>query len=190
VSLICRLILFWTRTCAHPTIRERSTLCTFVYHQRCYALPRYCLSCKPIEEGTLGQGSIAGDEYLEDMEHGRFGSDGAVTWVEVCSCATPLAEERFYWEKYFDLLSVTDAHGRNNCRDLNGTEPWACCNCDCTSQLEERLARKGEAFLERLRSFRSDENALLLLNFKSCRFILGVDVNLYRPAKQDPFCDS
>ena len=26
-----------------------------------------------IEEGTLGQGSIASDEYLEDMEHARSG---------------------------------------------------------------------------------------------------------------------
>jgi hypothetical protein len=84
-----------------------------------------------------------------------LGSDGAVTWVEVCFCATPLAEERPYWEKYFELLSVKDAHARKNCRDLNGTEPWACCNCDCTSQLEERLAQNGEAFLGRLRSFRS-----------------------------------
>jgi len=108
-----------------------------------------------IDEGTLGQGSIAGDEYLEDMERARFCSDGAVTWVEVCFCATPLAEERPYWEKYFDLLSVKDAHARNNCRDLDGTEPWACCNCDCTSKLEERLAQKGEVFLARLRSFRS-----------------------------------
>jgi hypothetical protein len=107
-----------------------------------------------IDEGILGQGSVAGDEYLEDMKHARFGNDGAVTWVEVCFCATPLAEERPYWEKYFDLLSVKDAHSRKNCRDLNGTEPWACSNCDCTSQLEERLTQKGEPFLERLRSFR------------------------------------
>jgi hypothetical protein len=109
-----------------------------------------------IDEGS----SIAGDEYLEDMEHARFGSDGAVTWVEVCFCATPLAEERPYWEKYFDLLSVKDAHSRKNCRDLNGTGPWACSNCDCTSQLEERLAQKGEAFLGRLRSFRCEMPAV------------------------------
>jgi hypothetical protein len=74
-----------------------------------------------IDEGTLGQGSIAGDEYLEDMENARFDNDAAVTWVEVCFCATPLAEERPYWEKYFELLSIRDAHARNNCRDFNGT---------------------------------------------------------------------
>ena len=111
---------------------------------------------RAVDERTLGRGSIAGDEYLRDMNHARVGEDGEVHWVEVCFCATPLAEERPYWEKYFELLSVKDAHARNNCRDLNGTEPWACCNCDCTSQLEERLAQKGEAFLGRLRSFRSE----------------------------------
>jgi hypothetical protein len=33
-----------------------------------------------------------------------------------------------------------------NCRDANGTEPWACCECDCTRQLEERLKFKGKPF--------------------------------------------
>jgi hypothetical protein len=51
-----------------------------------------------------------------------------------------------FWEKYFELLGVKDAHARKNCRELNGTELWACCNCDCTNQLAERLAQKGEAF--------------------------------------------
>jgi hypothetical protein len=105
---------------------------------------------RAIDERTLGHGSVAGDEYLEDMEHARLGSDGTVTWVEVCFCPTPLAEERPYWEEYFELLSVKDAHARRNCRDLNGQEPWACCECDCTKQLEERLAQRGHAFLQRL----------------------------------------
>jgi hypothetical protein len=34
-----------------------------------------------------------------------------VTWVEVCFCREPLAEERPYWEEYFELLSRSDAHG-------------------------------------------------------------------------------
>ena len=106
---------------------------------------------KAIDEGTLGFGSIAGDEYLADMEHARLGKDGSVTWVEVCFCPTPLAEERPYWEEYFELQSVKDAHARKNCRDLNGQEPWACCECDCTRRLEEWLARTGDAFLQRLR---------------------------------------
>ena len=37
-----------------------------------------------IEEGTLGKGSIAGDEYLRDMAQARLVEDGSVRWVEVC----------------------------------------------------------------------------------------------------------
>ena len=72
--------------------------------------------------------------------------DGSVQWVEICYCSTPLAEERPHWEKYFDLLKVQDAHARSRCRDLNGTESWACDNCDCTVRLEARLATKGREF--------------------------------------------
>jgi hypothetical protein len=84
------------------------------------------------------------------MEKARVDANQTVTWVEVCFCRKPLAEERPYWEEYFDLLSVKDAHARRNCRDLNGEEPWACCDCDCTKKLEASLARKGDPFLDRL----------------------------------------
>ena len=104
-----------------------------------------------ISDRTLGQGSIAGDEYLYDMENARVSDDGAAHWVETCFCATPLQEERPYWEEYFELVSIKDAHNRKNCRDWNGSEPWACCDCDCTRRLEERLCQRGESFLERLR---------------------------------------
>jgi hypothetical protein len=103
-----------------------------------------------IEDGTLGKGSIAGDEYLHDMETARISDEGEAEWVEVCFCATPLAEERPYWERYFDLLSVKDALARRNCRDTNGEEPWACCNCDCTYQLERHLKETGYSFLDYL----------------------------------------
>jgi len=107
------------------------------------------LACA-VDERTLGQGSVAGGEYLWDMEHARLGKDGTVSWIEVCFCPTPLAEERPYWEEYFELLSVKDAHARKNCRDLNGQEPWACCECDCTKRLEQRLAQTGDPFVQRL----------------------------------------
>jgi hypothetical protein len=107
---------------------------------------------KAIESGTLGKGSVAGDEYLYDMEQARVGQDGIAHWVETCFCATPLQEERPYWEEYFELISVKDAHNRKNCRDWNGTEPWACSNCDCTKRLEEHLQRRGEPFLMKLKS--------------------------------------
>jgi hypothetical protein len=106
---------------------------------------------RAIDEKTLGKGSVAGDEYLWDMAQARIDQRQTVTWVEVCFCRTPLAEERPYWEEYFELLSVKDAHARRNCRDLNGQEPWACCECDCTKRLEERLAKVREPFLKKLR---------------------------------------
>jgi hypothetical protein len=46
-----------------------------------------------ISDGTLGRGSIAGDEYDWDMQQARVGDDGVAHWVETCFCATPLAEE-------------------------------------------------------------------------------------------------
>ena len=104
-----------------------------------------------IKDGSLGRGSIAGDEYLDNMAQARLPKDGVAQWVETCFCATPLEEERLYWEKYFELLKVQDAHARKNCRHENGSEPWACCNCDCTRNLERRLASLGAPFLKELR---------------------------------------
>jgi hypothetical protein len=101
---------------------------------------------RAIEDGSLGRGSVAGGEYQRNMEEARQLEDGRVQWVEVCYCETPLAEEREYWEDYFTLDKVQDAHARSRCRDLNGTEPWACSNCDCTARLEAHLARKGRPF--------------------------------------------
>jgi hypothetical protein len=56
-----------------------------------------------------------------------------------------------YWEEYFDLTKVQDAHDRRKCRDRNGSEPWACGGCDCTVRLERKLERMGEPFLKSLR---------------------------------------
>ena len=107
---------------------------------------------KAIRNGTLGRGSIAGDEYIYNMEQARVNEDDVATWVETCFCDPPLAEERPYWQEYFELLSVKDAHSRRNCRHENGTERWACCDCDCTERLEANLRSQGESFLQRLRN--------------------------------------
>ena len=101
---------------------------------------------RAIADGTLGRGSVAGGEYLRNMQAARQRDDGRVQWVEVCYCATPLAEEREYWETYFTLDKVQDAHARSRCRDLNGNEPWACSDCDCSARLEARLASRGHPF--------------------------------------------
>src|SRR5579863_5552271 len=104
-----------------------------------------------IEQQRLGQGSVAEGEYLRNMQEARVGADETARWVEVCYCPTPLLEERPYWEQYFDLTRVQDAHDRRKCRDENGSEPWACGDCDCTARLEQKLKESGRSFLDSLR---------------------------------------
>src|SRR5579872_1704265 len=106
---------------------------------------------KAIEDGTLGQGSVAEGEYLRNMQEARLCEDETTRWVEICFCSTPLQEERPYWEQYFELTRVQDAHDRGRCRDKNGSEPWACIHCDCTLKLEQKLAGTGKSFLAALR---------------------------------------
>lgn len=100
-----------------------------------------------IRQETLGEGSVAGDEYLRNMQEARLCNDGATRWVEVCYCDVPLDEERPYWEEFFELVRVQDAHGRHRCRDLNDSEPWACGDCDCTERLERKMQGWGRDFL-------------------------------------------
>lgn len=105
-----------------------------------------------IENRTLGRGSIAGGEYLRDMAQARLLDDGRVRWVEVCFCWIPLEEEQPYWEEYFDLVQIKDAHARDKCLDQNGSEPWACSTCDCTERLEAVMERWGQPFIETLKT--------------------------------------
>jgi hypothetical protein len=107
---------------------------------------------KAIENETLGQGSVAEGEHLHNMTEARLCADQTVRWVEVCYCLTPLQEERPYWEEYFDLARVQDAHDRRKCRDQNGSEPWSCGDCDCTARLEQKLKAAGAPFLDSLRA--------------------------------------
>ena len=113
---------------------------------------RQCDLLQAIDDKTLGQGSVAEGEYLRNMREARLCEDQTVRWVEICYCPTPLQEERPYWQEYFDLTKVQDAHDRRNCRDENGSEPWACDNCDCTARLEQKLQRTGKTFLDSLRA--------------------------------------
>jgi len=98
-----------------------------------------------IDRGTLGEGSVAEGEYLRNMNDARLFADQTARWVEVCYCPTPLQEERPYWEDYFELVRVQDAHDRRRCHDHNGSEPWACGSCDCTARLEARLKPASES---------------------------------------------
>ena len=105
-----------------------------------------------IDNETLGRGSVAEGEYLRNMQEARIAPDQTARWVEVCYCPTPLLEERPYWERYFDLTRVQDAHDRARCRDQNGSEPWACGSCDCTARLEAKIAECGARFMDVLRN--------------------------------------
>ena len=107
---------------------------------------------RAIETSKLGQGSVAEGEYLRNMQQARLCADDTARWVEICYCPTPLQEERPYWEEYFELTKVQDAHDRRRCRDQNGIETWACDNCDCTEKLERKLQSLGQPFLVKLRS--------------------------------------
>lgn len=102
---------------------------------------------KAIKNRTLGRGSIAGGEYIRDMKQARLLNNSDVRWVEVCYCPTPLMEEIPYWEEYFELTDIRDAHARHKCKDETGEEPWACSDCDCTKKLEEKMEGWGERFL-------------------------------------------
>jgi hypothetical protein len=146
--------------CAQTPVRARTGR-VFPKNPLCF-LVRYLVKAKikagkaqwllnAVDSETLGQGSIAGDEYIYNMTEARVNEEGVATWVETCFCDPPLAEERPYWEEYFELLNVKDAHSRRNCRHENGTEPWACCDCDCTQKLEEKLRSSGKSFLQNLR---------------------------------------
>lgn len=105
-----------------------------------------------VENESLGAGSVAEGEYLRNMGDARLCEDRTARWVEICYCPTPLQEERPYWEQFFDLTRVQDAHDRRKCRDENGSELWACDGCDCTARLEEKLKNTGVSFLESLRA--------------------------------------
>lgn len=115
---------------------------------------------KAIEDETLGRGSVAQGEYLRNMKNARLCGDETARWVEVCYCPTPLLEERPYWERYFELTKVQDAHDRRKCRDENGSEPWACGHCDCTERLERKLESAGGSFLESLRRTKNNSSSL------------------------------
>jgi hypothetical protein len=104
-----------------------------------------------IEDRSLGRGSVAGSEYLRNMNQARQFDGEQVRWVEVCYCPTPLQEERPYWEEFFELVKVQDGHDRRECRDFNGSEPWACEDCDCTQRLEDKLQGLGKPFLQSLK---------------------------------------
>jgi hypothetical protein len=113
-----------------------------------------------IDNSTLGKGSIAGGEYIRDMKHARLLEDETATWIEVCFCNPPLAEERPYWEEYFHLLKITDAVDRKNCKHETGAKPWSCVNCSCAIQQEKEMENLGNSFYKSLQNANNPEAEL------------------------------
>jgi hypothetical protein len=103
-----------------------------------------------IDNTTLGKGSIAGGEYIRNMKSARLLEDGTTTWIEVCFCDPPLAEERPYWGEYFYLLKITDATDRKNCKHETGKKFWSCVNCNCTAKQEKEMENWGDSFYKSL----------------------------------------
>jgi hypothetical protein len=68
---------------------------------------------KAIEDGTLGTGSVAGGEYLRNMQAARLCRDGTARWVEVCYCPEPLQE---------GVVLLGGRHGRVAVHELEGTQ--------------------------------------------------------------------
>jgi hypothetical protein len=123
------------------------------YLVRARVKPRFAAALlEAMENGSLGEGSVAEGEYLRNMADARLCHDDTARWVEVCYCPTPLQEEKPYWEQYFELTRIQDAHDRRRCSDQNGSQAWACGNCDCTMRLEQRLKTWGKPFLDALRN--------------------------------------
>ncbi|MCA9426998.1 MAG: hypothetical protein H6751_17730 [Candidatus Omnitrophica bacterium] len=101
-----------------------------------------------LEDGVIGQGSVAEGEYERALSKARILDDGQIKWVEICYCSEPLEEELPYWEEFFEIESIKDAHNRLNCKDANGSEPWSCGVCDCTEKLEQSLEKQGTRFID------------------------------------------
>lgn len=100
-----------------------------------------------IRRGTLGTGSVAFGEYIKNMNHARMLDDGTVCWIEIRFCSIPLNEERPYWEKYFENITVENTQDPKYCQDSNGELKRACFGCSCTEELEEKMLNWGTPFI-------------------------------------------
>jgi hypothetical protein len=100
-----------------------------------------------IMSGTLGTGSIAFGEYVKNMHQARILEDGTVCWIEICFCATPLNEEKPYWEEFFEDIKIETAQDPKYCQDSNGELKRACFDCSCTQDMEEKMSTWGKPFI-------------------------------------------
>lgn len=100
-----------------------------------------------VANNTLGMGSVAFGEYVDNMQQARLLDDGSCCWLEVCFCNTPLNEELPYWQQYFSDIHTENALDPRLCQDANGESAHACLECRCTRGLEEQMRNWGKPFL-------------------------------------------
>lgn len=83
-------------------------------------------------------------EHLADcFAEAQRQNDGSVLWIETCYCeryfGEPLAEEKVYITRFFDLDRVKKVVAAKKCGDMTGEEPFKCDSCDCDAPLRRRL---------------------------------------------------
>ena len=89
---------------------------------------------RAIDDGTLGRGSVAGGEV--PPQHGRrtrATRTGACSGSRSATARRRSPKSASTGSRISISTKVQDAHARSRCRDLNGTEPWSCGDCDCSA---------------------------------------------------------
>ena len=78
---------------------------------------------RAIDDGSLGAGSVAGDEYLHDMDHAReYRADASSGWRFLRDTDS---RKRALLEHSSSSKASRTPNARTTCRDENGAEPWA-----------------------------------------------------------------
>ena len=84
------------------------------------------------------------DHLADCFAQAQRQDDGSVLWIETCYCeryfGEPLAEEKGYITRYFDLGRVKKVVVARKCGDMSGDEPFKCDTCDCDLPLRRRLS--------------------------------------------------
>ena len=84
------------------------------------------------------------DHLADCFAQAQQQEDGSMLWVETCYCeryfGEPLAEERDYITRYFELGRVKKVVAAKKCGDMTGEEPFKCESCDCDLPLRRRLS--------------------------------------------------
>jgi hypothetical protein len=91
-----------------------------------------------------GAPSYFADHLADCFAEAQRQEDGSVLWIETCYCeryvGEPLAEEKEYIARYFELGRVKKVIAAKKCGDMTGEEPFKCDSCDCDLPLRRRVS--------------------------------------------------